>query len=114
MSMRGRAMAAAVLAGVITGTVLGPAAVQAVPGVPSPIFDPNSVSWLSLRDQTSAQFAASFAANSGNGYLIVDLDIDTTGGNYRVGSVWQRNTDGRAWQELRDLTDAQFHAAWVD
>jgi CubicO group peptidase (beta-lactamase class C family) len=28
--------------------------------------------------------------------------------------VWQRNIDGRAWQELRDLTDAQFHDAWVD
>ncbi|HZM80569.1 MAG TPA: serine hydrolase [Candidatus Limnocylindrales bacterium] len=109
MSMRMAALAA-----VVTATVLGPAAVQAVPGVPSPLFDPNSVSWLSLRDQTSAQFAASFATHSGNGYLLVDLDIDTTGGNYRVGSVWQRNLDGRGWQELRDLTDAQFHQAWVE
>lgn len=111
MSMRLRTRSAAVIAGVMVATVLGPAAVHAVPGVPSPLFDPNSVSWLSLRDQTSAQFAASFATNSGNGNLIADLDIDTTGGAYRVGSVWQRNIDNRGWQERRDLT-AQGYANW--
>ncbi len=105
---------AALLAGVLAGTALGAPPAGAVPGVPSPIFDPHSVSWLSLRDQTSAQFATSFTQHSADGYLIVDLDIDVTGGNYRVGSVWQRNTDNRAWQELRDLTEAQFQTAWAN
>ncbi|MEV0458743.1 serine hydrolase [Catellatospora methionotrophica] len=112
MTMRRRI--AVVLATTLAGAALSGVPARAVPGVPSPVFDPNTVSWLSLRDQTSAQFATSFTANSKNGYLIDDLDIDTTGGDYRVGSVWQYNTDGRAWKELRDLDDAGFAAAWSE
>ncbi|WDZ87250.1 serine hydrolase [Micromonospora cathayae] len=111
MTMRRRV--AVVLATVLAGAALSGPPALAVPGVPSPIFDPDSVSWLSLRDQTSAQFATSFATHS-KSYLIDDLDIDTTGGAYRVGSVWQQNTDKRGWKELRDLDDAGFHAAWVE
>jgi hypothetical protein len=111
MTMRRRV--AVMLATVLAGAALSSLPAQAVPGVPSPIFDPNSVSWLSLRDQTSAQFTASFAAHSKT-YLIDDLDIDTTGGSYRVGSVWQLNIDKRGWKELRDLDDAGFHAAWTE
>lgn len=112
MCMRTRL--AAVLVAAMAGAALSAVPAQAVPGVPSPIFDPNSVSWLSLRDQTSAQFANSFATHSRDGYLLVDLEIDVYGGDYRVGSVWQKNIDKRAWKELRDLTDVQFHDAWLE
>jgi len=82
-----------------------------VPGVPAAQFDPNSVGWASYRDQTSSSFGSTFASKSAAGYLPVDLDIETAGG-YRVGSVWQKNLDGRSWKEKRNLTSAQFSAEW--
>ena len=83
----------------------------AVPGVPGSQFDPNSVGWYSYRDQSSAAFSSTFAAKSREGYLLHDIDIDTDSG-YTVGSVWQKNLDGRAWREKRNLTSAQFSAEW--
>jgi len=105
------AAGAAVVAGTaFSGGLITPA--EAVPGVPSAVFDPNSVGWYSYRDQTSSQFSSTFASKSGAGYLITDLEIDTKGSDYRVGSVWQKNTDGRAWKEKRNLTSAQYKAEW--
>ena len=83
-----------------------------VPGGPVATFDPPSVGWYSYRDQTNSQFADTFAARRG-AYLPVDLDVETAGG-YRVGSVWQRNTAGRAWRLKRNLTAAAYTAYWED
>lgn len=101
-------------AAVATATPLSPtsAPAAAVPVVSAAAFDPNSTGWYSYRDQTSAGFAATFKDLSKGRYLPVDLDIETAGGGYRVGSVWQTNSDGRAWRELRDLTSAGFSDAW--
>jgi len=112
---KSRLAAAAVGAAVVAGTAFSGGLVtpaEAVPGVPAAKFDPNSVGWYSYRDQTSSQFGSTFASKSGAGYLITDLEIDTKGSDYRVGSVWQQNTDGRAWKEKRNLTSAQFKAEW--
>ncbi len=107
------AATAALLAGVtLTGTLAGSA--SAVPGVPADAFDPSSVSWLSHRDQSSAAFGTTFAKNKKAGYLLTDLEIDAVGSAYKVGSVWQENTDGRAWREKRDLTGTQFATEWSD
>lgn len=108
-------IAAAVLATAAVSGTLGTAGLsapaQAVPGVPSAQYDPNSVGWASYRDQSSSGFSSTFTSKSSAGYLPVDLDIETAGG-YRVGSVWQKNLDGRAWKEKRNLTSAQFSAEW--
>lgn len=105
--------AGALLAGVtLTGTLAGSA--SAVPGLPADVFDPASVSWLSHRDQSSAAFGTTFDKNRKAGYLLTDLEIDTVGSVYKVGSVWQKNTDGRAWREKRDLTGTQFATEWND
>src|SRR6476659_9482113 len=104
---------AAGLAGLL-GTLtpgLAPPAI-AVPAVPAAVFDPNAASWASYRDQSSAAFSATFADKAAHGYLPIDIDIDTNGG-YAVGSVWQKNLDGRAWKEKRNLPSAQFHAEWT-
>ncbi|HET7736729.1 MAG TPA: serine hydrolase [Nocardioidaceae bacterium] len=105
------AMGAAVLAGsALTAGSISPA--QAVPGVPATAFDPYETGWYSYRDQSSSQFASTFKAKAKAGYLLTDLEIDTKGSDYRVGSVWQQNLDGRAWKEKRNLTNAQFKAEW--
>lgn len=104
--------AAALAVVLAASTAVAGAPAQAVPGIPSPVFDPDSVAWLSLRDQSSEAFASSFAQHRKEGYLITDLEIDVIDGDYRVGSVWQENTDHRGWQELRDLTGSQFREAW--
>ncbi|MFI0448441.1 serine hydrolase [Actinomadura sp. 6N118] len=109
------------LTAVVTGlslagvTGLSPAGVSAaaVPGVPSATFDPNAIGWLSLRDQSSAGFTTSYTQNRNAGYLVTDLDIEVNGTDYRVGSVWQRNTGNRDWRLLRDLTGTQFGDAWT-
>ena len=107
------AAGAALVAGAtLTGALAAPAG--AVPGTPATVFDPATVGWYSHRDQTSAAFAATFAAHSKAGYLPVDLEIDTKGTDYPVASVWQKNTDGRKWREHRDLTSAGFAAEWAD
>ena len=105
------ALGTAVLAGaVLAGGTVAPA--QAVPGVPAAAFDPYEAGWYSYRDQTSSKFASTFKAKADAGYLITDLEIDTKGADYRVGSVWQKNLDGRAWKEKRNLTTTQFKAEW--
>ena len=110
--LKAATLGAALLAGTaLTGALAGPA--NAVPGAPAAAFDPASVGWFSHRDQTSAQFGTTFAAHKQAGYLPVDLEIDTSGSDYRVGSVWQKNTDGRAWRELRDLSSSGFASAWT-
>ncbi|RSM72729.1 hypothetical protein DMB66_04955 [Actinoplanes sp. ATCC 53533] len=102
--------------GAVTAVVLGslltvPSPVAAHPGVPSAVFDAPAVEWASVRDMTSAAFGATFDDMTAKGYLVVDLEVDVTAGDYRVGAVFQRNTDKRAWRSLRDLTEAEYAAA---
>lgn len=108
------ATATATAAVVATGAMLlaGSTTASAHPGMPSAVFDQDSVGWASVRDRTSAQFAADFASWRDKGYLVVDIDIEVQGGQQRIGAVFQQNTDGRAWRSLRNLTDAQFKTEW--
>src|SRR5688500_13635221 len=102
------------LTAVVTGLTLAGVPASAVPGVPSATFDPNAIGWLSLRDQSSTGFTTSYTQNRNAGYLVTDLDIEVNGTDYRVGSVWQRNTGNRDWRLLRDLTGTQFGDAWTE
>lgn len=87
-----------------------PAAADRVPGGPSATFDLDSVSWYGYRDQTSSDFADTFDDRKAD-FIPIDLEIDTEGG-YRVGSVWQRNTDGRSFREKRNLTGTEYKNYW--
>jgi CubicO group peptidase (beta-lactamase class C family) len=102
---------ASAAAAVVASLGMVPAA-QAVPGIPSARFDPNSAGWKSYRDQSSGTFGTTYTQNRSAGFLVTDLDIEVMGSAYRVGSVWQQNTDNRNWRLLRDLTSAQFSDAW--
>lgn len=114
-STRRRRLAAAFLSALAVAGTVNVSGISTpatgVPGVPSAQFDPQTVAWASYRDQSSGSFSSTFASKSAAGYLPLDLDIETSGG-YRVGSVWQKNLDGRSWKEKRNLTSAQFSAEW--
>ncbi len=83
-----------------------------VPGGPGPVYDPDAVGWLSYRSQTSGQFHDTYLKRRDE-YVPVDLEISTEGG-YRVGSVWQRNVDGRNWRVKRNLSSDDYHDYWLD
>ena len=109
MFARSVKLTAAAIAAAASLALAGPAA--ATPAVPTAVFDPSATGWLSLRNLTSTQFAARFAELKADN-MVVDLDVDVIGGDYRVGAVFRANPDGRGWASLRNLTDAQFHERW--
>ena len=99
----------AAVASVAALGVVGTAA--ATPGLPSSRFDPKETSWVSLRDYSSAAFAAKFDELKST-MMVIDLDVDVIGGDYRVGAVFRKNPDGRGWVSLRDLSGTAFAAKW--
>src|SRR5215216_68188 len=103
---------AAAAAFLLVLALAGTAGASAV--LPSAVFDPPSTGWVSLRDLTGAQFAQRFDELKSKGMMVVDLEVDVIGGQYRVGAVFRSNPDGRGWYSHRDLTDAQFHARWEE
>lgn len=118
-----RQLRPALLAALLTWTMTLPAtskpsAAQTVSpfaaGLPSAVYDQNSVGWLSVRNMTSAQFGAYFDGKSRDGYMVIDIEVDEIDGVQRVGAVWQKNTDGRGWVEKRNLTSDEFATLWED
>src|SRR5215216_4435434 len=103
---------AAAAAFLLVLALAGTAGASAV--LPSAVFDPPSTGWVSLRDLTGAQFAQRFDELKSKGMMVVDLEVDVIGGQYRVGAVFRSNPDGRGWYSHRDLTDGQFHARWAE
>lgn len=97
-----------VTAALVVALSAGAIPAEAHPGPPSSVFDPASVAWFSVRDQSSAAFAQTFATMKADGFLVLDLEVDASPGPYQVGAVFQRNVDNRDWRSLRDLTEAQF------
>jgi CubicO group peptidase (beta-lactamase class C family) len=93
--------------------VLQPAASLADPSapldpIPSPILDPDQVSWASVRGMTSDQFSAYFDEKAREGFMITDIEVDEINGEERVGAVWQNNLDHRGWFQLRNMSASEF------
>ena len=72
------------------------------------VLDPDNVGWRSGRNYGSSAFGDWFRQLSDQDYMIVDIEVDEIDGAQRVGGVWQRNTDGRAWRETRNMSLATF------
>jgi hypothetical protein len=104
--------AAGTVLALAAGLLGGVAPAGAHPGVPLGIFDPMVTNWASLRDMTDAQFDAAITQWRNNGYIATDIEADTTSGGTRRGVVFQRNTDGRDWIVQKELTAAQYSAAF--
>lgn len=72
------------------------------------VLDPNGTGWRSGRNYTSSAFGDWFSDLSSQGYMMVDIEVDEIDGEQRVGGVWQRNADGRAWRETRNMSLSTF------
>lgn len=82
-------------------------------GLPSALFDANSVGWASVRNMTQAAFQAYFDARSAEGYMLIDTEVDVIGGQLLRGGVFQKNLDGRGWASHSSLTSSEFSAKWT-
>lgn len=87
---------------------------EAAAGAPLALFDKPSVGWFSVRNMTVADHQTFFDQKSAQGYMMIDAERIEIGGQLRVSSVWQTNSDGRAWASRSNLTDAQFDAFWQE
>ena len=85
---------------------------QASGGLPSSVYDQDEVDWASVRNYTSAAFSDDFQTRKSQGDMVIDLEVAELSGQQRVSAVWQKNTDGRGWASLRNLTSDQFSTEW--
>src|SRR4051794_20910048 len=76
------------------------------------LFDSNSTGWSAFHDQTSTQYSTTFNQLKA-GSIPVDLEITDDGSQARIGSVWVKNPDGRAWAAFRNMSDTSFHTRWT-
>ena len=79
----------------------------------SKAFDPDEVGWGAVHGRTFADFQQDFAAYDKAGYLVVDLEADTFGGDLRVGAAFQYNTDKRGYLVKTRMTEADY-AQWTE
>ena len=68
--------------------------------------DPISVAWRFQQSASNEEFAAELSASKQAGFLPVNFETDRT--TNRFISVWQKNTDGRAWASFDGLSETQF------
>lgn len=87
---------------------------QAAAGVPLALFDKPSIGWLSVRNMSVAAHQSLFEERSGQGYMMIDGERMELDGQLRVSSVWQYNSDGRAWAARSNLSNAEFDAYWTE
>ncbi len=87
--------------------------VQAAGVLPSALFDLDETGWASFREMSSSKFADHFESMKDD-YMMLDVEIDIIGGEYKAGAVWQRNDTNRGWAEYRNLDTNEFHDKWVE
>lgn len=75
------------------------------------IFDADQVGWASVRNMSSTEFAADFAARKDT-QILTDIEVDEVNGQQRVSGIWQDNVDNRGWAEHRNLSSSEFSDKW--
>lgn len=81
--------------------------------LPTSLFDPDEITWSSIRGLSSAAFSDHFNAMKED-YMMIDIEVDEIDGEQRVSAVWQWNSDNRGWAEHRNLNTDQFHDKWEE
>jgi CubicO group peptidase (beta-lactamase class C family) len=95
----------------IAGAPLSPPA-HAAAGAPLSLFDQPSIGWLSVRNMSLADHQDFFDKKAAEGYLMIDAERIAIGGELRVSSVWQANSDGRGWASRSNLSSEEFAEYW--
>lgn len=72
------------------------------------IENKEGLAWASRRNLTNDQFAAEFEDYKKRGYVMVDVEAQSTGSLALYSAIWVINAESLGWVELRNLTDAEF------
>jgi CubicO group peptidase (beta-lactamase class C family) len=94
--------------------IAAPLPAQAADVLPTAFFDPASTAWLSVRNMTGAAHQEFFNSSAAQNYIMVDSERIEIGDEVRHSSVWQYNSDNRAWVSRANLTSDQFSDYWKE
>jgi CubicO group peptidase (beta-lactamase class C family) len=64
--------------------------------------------WFSYRNQSSAEFAATFDDLSRKGFMLVDVESYVAGDARLYSQIWVENKAGLGWIERRDMSSAEY------
>ena len=78
------------------------------------VNDPESVGWVSRSNMSGDDYADEYTERRENGYILIDIEVDRKDGELVVGSIWQRNLDGREWESRRNMTGERFNERWEE
>jgi len=76
--------------------------------------DPQSLGWYSHRNLTNQRYSDLWNKYKDDGFVPIDIEMDTTSRGVRYSGVWQKNTDGRGWVSYRNLSSNGFHQRWEE
>lgn len=64
--------------------------------------------WSSHRNLSSQAYGNLFQQKKQAGYRLADMEAYSTPSGLRYAAIWYKNTDGRAWAQLRNMTRSQY------
>lgn len=72
------------------------------------------LAWASYRNQSDAEFSATFDDLSKKGFMIVDVESYVAGGERLYSGIWLQNSDGLGWIERRNMTSDEYAGYFDD
>jgi CubicO group peptidase (beta-lactamase class C family) len=69
-----------------------------------------NIKWYSYRNLSSQRYGELFRKRKNSGYRLVDMEAVQTSSGVRYSAIWYKNTDNRAWAQLRNMTRSQYQA----
>ena len=76
------------------------------------IEDKSNQAWVELRDMTPDTYGEKFEEYHKKGYRVADLDCYQRNGNLTYAAIWEKNTPGRAWAALRQMSAQALANNW--
>ena len=68
--------------------------------------------WIELRDMTPDGYGEKFKEHSEQGYRVTDLDCYKRNGKLTYAAIWEKNTPGRGWAALREMSAQGLASNW--
>jgi CubicO group peptidase (beta-lactamase class C family) len=76
--------------------------------------NPDGRGWKLWRNLTSAQFSDRWNEYRAQGYILIDQDSYTLGGNRYYAGIWIENREGLGWASFRNATSSQYAAKFTE
>ncbi|OYT20556.1 MAG: hypothetical protein CCU26_05755 [Nitrospira sp. UW-LDO-01] len=76
------------------------------------IENKSNQAWVELRDMTPDGYGEKFKEYSEQGYRVADLDCYNRNGNLTYAAIWEKNSPGRSWAALREMSAQGLANNW--